>query len=192
MAAGRASAEKRPGSAEDPAQIELTAFRCPGLTNRIGTQSATRGAMNPLAPQPSAGGQTNAISKSSAGSRTIAGAATGSSGWAWVLLFAAGFLPHSSALHAQKTQPASAAESPMKLHYEAAFKFQDAGNLLRANAEYKLYLSMALHRIANGYANLGDYANAAQRFEESLKLAPEDKELKIDYAACLLYTSRCV
>jgi tetratricopeptide (TPR) repeat protein len=74
----------------------------------------------------------------------------------------------------------------MKLHYEAAFKFQDAGNLLRANAEYKLYLSMALHRIANGYANLGDYANAAQRFEESLKLAPEDKELKIDYAAAAL------
>ena len=74
----------------------------------------------------------------------------------------------------------------MKLHYDAAFRFQDAGDISRASSEYKGYLSMALHRIANGHANLGEYARATQFYGESLKLAPEDAELKIDYAAAAL------
>jgi tetratricopeptide (TPR) repeat protein len=77
----------------------------------------------------------------------------------------------------------------MKLHYDAAFKFQDAGDPIRASSEYKLFLSMALHRIANGHASLGDYAHAVQFYEESLKLAPEDSELKMDYAGAALDAS---
>ena len=124
-----------------------------------------------------------AISRSAAGARTVA---TGTFSRAWVLLLAAGFLSQSGVLHGQKTQPAGATESPMKLHYEAAFKFQGAGDIVRANSEYRLYLSMALHRIANGHANLGEYAHAVELYEESLRLAPDDEELKIDYAAAAL------
>lgn len=129
------------------------------------------------------GAQLEAISRSAAGARTVA---TGTFSRAWVLLLAAGFLSQSGVLHGQKTQPAGATESPMKLHYEAAFKFQGAGDIVRANSEYRLYLSMALHRIANGHANLGEYAHAVELYEESLRLAPDDEELKIDYAAAAL------
>jgi tetratricopeptide (TPR) repeat protein len=123
----------------------------------------------------------------SAGVRTDAAGAGGLCGWAWLLLLAAGFLPQlCSVVNGQTTQAAGTAESSMKQHYEAAFKFQDAGDANRASSEYKLFLSMALHRIANGYANLGDYGHAERLYEESLKLAPEDKELKIDYAAAAL------
>jgi tetratricopeptide (TPR) repeat protein len=125
-----------------------------------------------------------AILKSSA--RTVTLAVTESAGWVWILVLAAGLFAQSSVLYGQTTQAAGTASSPMKLHYDAAFKFQDAGDIPRATSEYKLYISMALHRIANGYANLGDYIRAVQLYEESLKLAPEDKELKIDYASAAL------
>jgi tetratricopeptide (TPR) repeat protein len=118
--------------------------------------------------------------------RTVAAATASSSGLALVLLFWVGFFAQSDVLSAQTTQGAGAAPSPMKLHYDAAFKFQDAGDISRATSEYKLYLSMALHHIANGYANLGDYVHAVPLYEESLRLGPEDEELKIDYAAAAL------
>jgi tetratricopeptide (TPR) repeat protein len=103
-----------------------------------------------------------------------------------MFLVLAGMFAQFNALYGQTTQAAGAAQSSMKQHYDAAFRFQDAGNVLRANSEYRLYLSMALHRVANGYANLGDYSHAAELYEESLKLAPDDMELKIDYGAAAL------
>jgi len=130
-----------------------------------------------------------AKSKTSAGAWWVIAAAASSCGWAWSILVAAGFLAQCSVLPGQTTQAVGSAQSPMKLHYDAAFKFQDAGDPIRASSEYKLFLSMALHRIANGHASLGDYAHAAQFYEESLKLAPEDSELKMDYAGAALDAS---
>jgi tetratricopeptide (TPR) repeat protein len=78
------------------------------------------------------------------------------------------------------------APSPMQQHYDAAFRFQEAGNLSRANVEYKVYLGMILHRIANGHATLGDYALAVPIYDEALKMAPDDHEVKLDYAAAAL------
>jgi tetratricopeptide (TPR) repeat protein len=132
-----------------------------------------------------------AMSRMSAGVRTIAVAAAGSRDWVRLLVLAAVLIAQASVLDGQTAQSAGAAQSSMKQHYDAAFKFQDAGDISRANTEYKLYISMALHRIANGYANLGDYGRAAQLYEESLRLAPDDlapddRELKIDYAAAAL------
>jgi tetratricopeptide (TPR) repeat protein len=114
-------------------------------------------------------------------------AAAGSSRWACFLLFAAGLFPQlSSVLYAQAIPARGDAQPQMKQHYEAAFRFQDAGDLSRANSEYKLYLSVVLHRIGNGLANLGDYAHAVPTYEEALGLAPDDGELEIDYAAAAL------
>jgi len=128
-----------------------------------------------------------AISRDSAGIKTMAAAAAGSSRWVWFLLFTAGLFPQlSSVLHAQATSTKSDAESPMRLHYEAAFRSQDAGDLSGANSEYKVFLSMVLHRIGNGLANLGDYAHAVQPYEEALRLDPGNSELTIDYAAAAL------
>jgi tetratricopeptide (TPR) repeat protein len=116
----------------------------------------------------------------------VAGKVPAAFGWALMLLAAGMAMQSSRLLQGQRAQATGSTRSPMKLHYDAAFKFQDAGNLIRANLEYKLYLSMALHRIANGHANLGDYARAAQLYEDSLRLAPEDNDLKNDYAAAAL------
>jgi len=122
----------------------------------------------------------------SARARAVAAAPSCSFDWAWILLVGAVFFGAPGVLHGQTAQSAGSAPSSMKLHYDAAFRFQDAGDISRASSEYKLYLSMALHRIANGHANLGDYAHAVEPYEESLRLAPEDSELKMDYAAAAL------
>jgi tetratricopeptide (TPR) repeat protein len=81
------------------------------------------------------------------------------------------------------------ANSTMRQHYDAAFRFQSEGDMSHANAEYKLFLSMALHRIANGHANLGEYGGAAPIYEEALRLAPDDHSLLLDYAGAALDAS---
>jgi tetratricopeptide (TPR) repeat protein len=77
----------------------------------------------------------------------------------------------------------------MQLHYDAAFRFQNAGNLSQANTEYKLFLATTLHRLANGDANLGDYARAVPLYDEALRLAPDDRSLRMDYAGAALDAS---
>jgi len=77
----------------------------------------------------------------------------------------------------------------MQHHYDSAFQFQNAGNLAQANSEYKLFLAIALHRMANGHANNGDYAHAAPLYDEALSLAPDDRSIKIDYAGAALGAS---
>jgi tetratricopeptide (TPR) repeat protein len=75
---------------------------------------------------------------------------------------------------------------PMRQHYEAAFRFQNSGDLSRADSEYKLYLAMILHRFANGNANLGDYSRAAPLYEDGHGLVPGDHDLQMDYAGAAL------
>jgi tetratricopeptide (TPR) repeat protein len=76
----------------------------------------------------------------------------------------------------------AAPASSMQQHYDSAYRFQSAGNLTRAAVEYKLFLADALHRLANGRANTGEYAKAIPLYEEALKLSPGDSELQLDYA----------
>jgi tetratricopeptide (TPR) repeat protein len=77
----------------------------------------------------------------------------------------------------------------MQQHYDAAFRFQNAGNLSQANSEYTLFLATALHRMANGQANLGDYASAVPLYDEALRLASDDRSLRMDYASAALDAS---
>ena len=76
----------------------------------------------------------------------------------------------------------AAPASSMQQHYDSAYRFQSAGNLRQAAVEYKLFLADALHRLANGRANTGEYAKAIPLYEEALKLSPGDSELQLDYA----------
>ena len=76
-------------------------------------------------------------------------------------------------------------QDPLQQHYEAASKFLQASNPERAATEYKAFLAEALHRIANGKADAGQFNAAGSLFEESLALSPDDADLKLDYArAC--------
>ena len=76
-------------------------------------------------------------------------------------------------------------QDPLQQHYESADKFLRAGDPERAVAEYKAFLAQALHRIANGRADAGEFTAADSLFEEALTLSPGDPDLKLDYGrAC--------
>lgn len=109
---------------------------------------------------------------------------------AWSFLFIAGSLLQVSGIASgQESTARRSVLSPMQEHYEAAFRFQGAGKLSQADAEYKLFLSLSLHHVANGRANNGDYARAAELYEQALKLTPKDLSLEMDYANAALDAS---
>jgi tetratricopeptide (TPR) repeat protein len=74
----------------------------------------------------------------------------------------------------------------MRQHYDAAYRFQSAGDLAQARLEYELFLADALHEVGNGRANIREYARALPLYEEALKLAPANFPLNLDYAAAAL------
>ena len=114
----------------------------------------------------------------------------GSSAGALSLLLIAGWLAAPPmAARGQGAQIDLSAPSVMQRHYEAAFRLQQAGDASQADAEYKLFLGMALHRMANGHANLGDYARAATLYEEALRLMPNNRSVQTDYVGAALDAS---
>ena len=74
------------------------------------------------------------------------------------------------------------AASQLQHHYELAYRLQDQGDLAQADAEHTAFLLAALESVAIGYANTGDYVDAAPVYEEALALAPQDFSLRYDYA----------
>ncbi len=71
-------------------------------------------------------------------------------------------------------------------HYQTASRLISSGDRDHAIPEFRAFLAEALHRIANGRAEAGQIDSAFSLFEESLRLAPNDINLKLDYArACL-------
>jgi tetratricopeptide (TPR) repeat protein len=74
------------------------------------------------------------------------------------------------------------AQSPLKLHYDAAYRLQSAGKIPAADAEHAIFLALALHQLAIGYANAGDYPRATALFDEALAEQPNDLPLRKDYA----------
>jgi tetratricopeptide (TPR) repeat protein len=74
----------------------------------------------------------------------------------------------------------------MRQQYDAAFRFQTAGNLAQASLHYQLFLVDALHELANGRANIGEYARALPLYEDALGFAPKDLILYLDYASATL------
>jgi tetratricopeptide (TPR) repeat protein len=82
--------------------------------------------------------------------------------------------------------PQSEPPDALKLHFDAAGRYQYAGDARRAAAEYKAFLSEALHRVANGEAGVGRYEPALALLDEALKLSPAPKDLRLDYARVAL------
>jgi tetratricopeptide (TPR) repeat protein len=73
-------------------------------------------------------------------------------------------------------------DDPLQQHYTAAGKFLQSGDAARASVEYKAFLSEALHRIANGKADAGEFDAARPLFDEALAFSPTDLDLQFDYA----------
>ena len=105
--------------------------------------------------------------------------------WPLSLIFLGGMLFSlffNRVAYGQTAQSTPSSKSSLRQHYDAAYRFQSSGHLTRADSEYKLFLAEALHRLANGRANIGDYARAVPFYDEALKLAP-DFAGYFDYAA---------
>jgi tetratricopeptide (TPR) repeat protein len=77
----------------------------------------------------------------------------------------------------------------MRRHYDAAFRLQAAGRTAEADAEHKLFLAAALSRVANGRANIGEYAQAVHFYEDAIQYAPTDFTLHLEYAEAALDAS---
>lgn len=74
----------------------------------------------------------------------------------------------------------------LKEHFDSAAAFQSKGDLEQALVQYELFLAEALHRVANGRAETGEYPEAAPVFDEALALDPNNTALKMDYAEAAL------
>jgi tetratricopeptide (TPR) repeat protein len=74
----------------------------------------------------------------------------------------------------------------MHQHYDAAYRFQSSGNVVRADIEHTRFLVAGLGHMANFYANTGDYAHAVPLYDQALSLAPSDFGLRKDYADAAL------
>ena len=74
-------------------------------------------------------------------------------------------------------------QDPLQRHYEAAGRLLQSGDHERAVVEYKAFLALALHRIANGEADAGEFDAADPLFQQALSLTPGDLNLQFDYAS---------
>lgn len=90
-------------------------------------------------------------------------------------------------LAAQTAKPsANSAADTLQKHYEAARTYGIGGDQEKATVEYKAFLAEALRRIANARAHGGEMDSSTALFNESLSIAPSDKNIRLDYATTLL------
>ena len=90
------------------------------------------------------------------------------------------------AVSGQGLSKAPPPESSLQEHYDAAETLQGKGDLEQAAFQYKLFLAEALHRVANGRAQVGEYPEAVPLFDEALALAPNHTAPKMDYTKAAL------
>jgi len=83
----------------------------------------------------------------------------------------------------QQTPP-----DPLQQHYDAARTFALGGDQEHASAEYKAFLGEALRRIANARTNQANFAIADAVFKDALAVAPDNPEVRMDYAVLCLET----
>jgi tetratricopeptide (TPR) repeat protein len=72
-------------------------------------------------------------------------------------------------------------EAEMRAHYDAAYRLQAAGDIAGADREHRLFLSEALHHVANARANIGAYDRAAPLYDQALRFDPRNIELQFDW-----------
>jgi Ca-activated chloride channel family protein len=86
----------------------------------------------------------------------------------------------------QVTQKKQDQSDPLRQHYIAAANYEKAGDTEHAAVEYRAFLSEALHRVANGKGQAGEFDGALPLFEEAMSFSPQDANLWLDYAAACL------
>jgi len=82
----------------------------------------------------------------------------------------------------QSPKVAPAPEDRLQQHYDAARTFQLGGDQEHAAAEYKAVLAEAIRRSAIARTNAGESEEAAALFDEVLRLAPDDSDVRLDFA----------
>jgi len=82
----------------------------------------------------------------------------------------------------QSPKVAPAPEDRLQQHYDAARTFQLGGDQEHAAAEYKAFLAEAIRRSAIARTNAGESDEAAALFDEVLRLAPDDGDVRLDFA----------
>jgi tetratricopeptide (TPR) repeat protein len=87
---------------------------------------------------------------------------------------------------AETTQSKSSLDESMHRHYDTAFRLQAAGRVAEADAEHKLFLAEALRHVANGRANIGEYALSVPIYEQAIQFAAKDFTLHLEYAEAAL------
>jgi tetratricopeptide (TPR) repeat protein len=98
-------------------------------------------------------------------------------------------LPCPAAAQTTKPRPQShqpAAPDLLQQHYDSARTFAIGGDQVHAAAEYKAFLAEALRRMANGRTNEGDLATADALFKDAVAIAPENAQVRLDYAVLCL------
>jgi tetratricopeptide (TPR) repeat protein len=97
------------------------------------------------------------------------------------------FLFHAAAQTA-KPKPTAPAPEPDQLeqHYDAARTFAIGGDQEHAAREYKAFLAEALRRTANARTHQGDLAAADALFTDAIAMAPENPDIRLDYALLCL------
>ena len=83
---------------------------------------------------------------------------------------------------AQTAKGGSTPEDRLQQHYDAARTFQLGSDREHAAAEYKAFLAEALRRSAIARTRAGEFDEAAGLFDEALRLAPDDGDVRLDYA----------
>lgn len=70
----------------------------------------------------------------------------------------------------------------LQRHYDAAHTFYLGGDLEHATVEYNAFLTEALQTLAEVHSGAGDFDRSVVLFEHALELAPEDRDLRLEFA----------
>jgi|ERR1039458_7149164 tetratricopeptide (TPR) repeat protein len=82
----------------------------------------------------------------------------------------------------KETQP----DQQLQQHYDAARTFAVGGDQEHAALEYKAFLAEALRRTANARTHQGDLTAADALFKDALAIAPDNPDIRLDYALLCL------
>jgi tetratricopeptide (TPR) repeat protein len=100
-----------------------------------------------------------------------------SHGWPLTVLFLAAVF----AVPAHGLQANHSSNQDLKHDYDAAQQAESHGDMLQAAAFSKLFIVHALNLLAQNFANVGDYNEAASLFDEGLMLDPGNVQMRLDY-----------
>jgi tetratricopeptide (TPR) repeat protein len=99
-----------------------------------------------------------------------------------LLLAAPSALLAADLLAADGESPRPSRSETLQRHYDAAHTFYLGGDLERATGEYNAFLAEALQTLAEAHSGAGDFDRSVSLFEHALELAPEDRDLRLDFA----------